>query len=104
MKIPSKISIGEITYRIKIRRFVNFFNSDIHGSINYGDAIIKLKQQSSDRTTEDIFFHELAHGILKEIEYNYPQIVKFRNDEKFVQEMGLTLRKSFLDLLEHMYK
>jgi hypothetical protein len=34
------------------------------------------------------------------MEFNYPQITKFRNDEQFTQELGLNLRKLFLDLLE----
>lgn len=53
---------------------------------------------------EDTFFHEMAHGILKEMEFNYPQITKFRSDENFTQELGLCLRKLFLHLLEEQEK
>ena len=53
------------------------------------------------RITEDTFFHEIAHGILKELEFNYPKMSSFRNNESFVQEMGLTLRKTFIDLLNN---
>ena len=100
MKIPKWVIIGETTYRVKIKRFVDFFNSNIQGNINYSNDVLKIKKGSDNRIMEDVFFHEIAHGILKDMEFNYPQITKFRNDEQFTQELGLNLRKLFLDLLE----
>lgn len=101
MKIPKKLLIGDRLYRIKNKlMFVNLFDSDISGNINYNTNIMKIKKVKDNKTEEDIFFHEVTHGILKELEFNHPKIVKFRNDEEFVQEMGLILRKIFLDLME----
>lgn len=100
MKIPKEITIGKKKYKIQLARFVDFFNSGVHGNINYSDGILKIKDTGDERNTEDLFFHELAHGILKELEFNYPKVAWLRNDEVFTQELGLLLRKSFLELLE----
>ena len=100
MKIPTKIKIGEYEYNIKKCWKVDWLNRNIIGQINYGRKELKLEIFEDKRINEDNFFHEIAHGILKELEFNHPQISKFRNDESFVQEMGLNLRKTFLDLLK----
>lgn len=102
MRIPEKVKIGEHYYNIRRVRIVDWKNSGIVGQINYGVKEMKLKMfEKDDRVNQDTFFHEVAHGILKELEFNHPQISKFRNDEIFVQEFGLTLRKTFLDLLKN---
>lgn len=61
-------------------------------------------QYKDKRINEDIFFHEISHGVIKELEYNHPRIAVFRTNEAFVQEMGLILRKTFLELLESQVK
>lgn len=100
MKIPNRIKIGEHFYDIKKVRLIGW-NDTIVGQIHYGNKRIKIRMSNKDmRDNEDTFFHEVAHGLLKELEFNNPSIVKFRNDECFVQEMGLLLRKTFLDLLK----
>jgi hypothetical protein len=98
MKIPKKIKIGGTEYRVKEKRLINW-NSNISGQIRYGSNTLILKKSASERAEQDSFFHEIAHGILREMAYNYPKITKFQNDEDFVQELGLVLRKTFLDLL-----
>lgn len=101
MKIPDKIKIGKHYYSIRKVRIVDWKNCAVVGFINYRDKKIKLKKFDDDhRMYESIFFHEMGHGILKELEYNHPKTVKFRQDEDFVQELGLMLRKTFLDLLK----
>lgn len=101
MIIPKKIKIGNHYYDVKKVKIVDWTNRDVIGNINYGKKRMKFKSfEKDERTDEDIFFHEISHGLLKELEFNHPKISVFRNDEVFVQEMGLTLRKTFLDLLE----
>lgn len=105
MIIPEKIKIGEHYYDVKKVRIVDWSNSFISGNIHYGKKLMKLKVWEKDeRLTQDTFFHEVAHAILKELEFNHPQISNFRTNEDFVQELGLTLRKAFLDLLESQEK
>lgn len=103
MKIPNKLIIGETQYKIKMKRVINW-NKEIGGQINYNYNLLILKKGMSKKILESSFFHEIAHGILKELEFNYPKISNFRDNEKFVQEMGLVLRKTFLDLLEKQEK
>lgn len=98
MKIPNKISIGQTNYKIKMVKIVNWGNKNVIGNINYSTKKIRLKKQEDDRANEDTFFHELAHGLIKELEYNHPRISSFRNNEEFIQEMGLTMRNMFLQL------
>ena len=99
MNIPNKITIGMKEYSIKIKYFVDLFHSNVYGNINYMDGVMKIKKVDDERAMEDTFFHEIAHGLMKEMEFNYPQMVKFRNDEKFIQELGLHLRNTFMELL-----
>jgi len=101
VKIPKKVRIGNHYYNIKKVRVVDWKNKDVAGDINYGIKRVRLKKFKDERMNQEIFFHEVAHGILKELEFNYPQIIKFRNDEIFVQELGLTLRKTVIDLLNN---
>ena len=100
MNIPDEIIIGENTYKIKMKRTIDWSNSNITGQIDYHRNILTIMKTKVTRAKEDVFFHEFAHGILKELEFNHPKISKFRDNEKFVQEFGLNLRKSFLDLLK----
>ncbi len=95
MKIPKKIKIGNKEYNIKKTNF--YFNDTLGGQINYNTDTIKIKNGNQEEIT---FFHEIAHGILKELEFNYPKMVAFRNNESFTHELGLTLMSTFLDLLK----
>ena len=99
MKIPDKIKIGNRDFKVKIKRLINWDNN-ISGQIRHGDAKLILAKNLSGKRLEDTFFHEISHGLFKEMEFNYPQMVKFRNDETFIQEFGLLLRNTFLDLLK----
>lgn len=99
MKIPNKIKIGERDYKIKEKRLIDW-DKKVSGQIQYGSNTLILKKNANERAKQDAFFHEIAHAILKEMSFNYPKITKFQDDESFVQEMGLVLRKTFLDLLK----
>lgn len=99
MKIPTKIKIGETEYKVNEKKF--YFNDLTGGSINFNlSKIVIRKTLPSKKEREAVFFHEIAHGILKELEFNHPKISPFRSNEVFVQELGLVLRKTFLDLFE----
>jgi hypothetical protein len=102
MLIPENIKIGEHYYCIKKCKLIDWTNRNVTGKINYSDKKMKIRISEKDnRITEETFFHEIAHGILKELEYNHPGITKFRNDEMFVQELGLNLRRTLVDLLNN---
>ena len=98
MIIPKKIKIGKFTFNVK-EKLLLIKGENISGKINYGNLNLIIKSGMVDRAKEDTFFHEIAHGILKELEFNHPKISNFRNNEPFVQELGLLLRKTFIDLM-----
>jgi hypothetical protein len=100
--IPDKIRIGDHYYNIKRLRIIDWSNWNVSGQINYATKVMKINEKASkdERIIESTFFHEIAHGILKELEFNNPQLSKFRCNESFVEELGLTLRKTFIDLLK----
>lgn len=98
MKIPNKIKIGDKEFDINFKRLINF-DKNISGQIRLNDNKIILTKNLKGKILEDTFFHEISHGLFREMEFNYPQMAKFRNDESFIQEFGLLLRKTFLDLL-----
>lgn len=99
MKIPKEILIGDTMYKIKLKNYY-FSDNSLGGNINYNNSIMGIRKSLKGKFKEDTFFHEVAHGILKELEFNHPKIHSFRNNENFVQEMGLILRKTFIDLLK----
>ena len=103
MIIPNKIRIGKHYYDVQQCKLIDW-STKLTGQINYGKEILKIRTCRLDIENEATFFHELAHRIIRSLEFNHPQISRFRNDEVFVQEMGLTLRKTFIDLLNNQEK
>jgi hypothetical protein len=100
MRIPKRILIGQHYYNISKCWLIDW-KRDLAGQINYITKELKLLKNTDDKEIEGTFFHEVAHGLLRELEFNYPKITAYRHDEKFVQELGLNLRKTFLDLLNN---
>lgn len=98
MKIPQKIKIGNTEYKVKKKNY--YFNKTLGGQINYNLRTMYIRKSGIKVDEEENFFHEIAHGTCKELEFNYPKIVAFRNNESFIQELGIVLRKTFLDLLK----
>ena len=92
--------IGDSKYKVREKNYWFSRLGNISGNINYANQVINMSNIQTERCKEDTFFHEIAHGILKELEFNYPAITKYRNDELFTQELGLMLRKTFLDLIQ----
>lgn len=97
MNFPKEIKIGDKEYKVKEKRYL--FQYGVGGNIDYHRGVGGIRKGIKGKYKEEVFFHEIAHGVLKDLEFNYPKVSAFRNDEKFVQEMGLILRKTFLDLL-----
>ena len=94
MLIPKKVRIGDRNFRVKVERIIDWSNNGVAGQINFSNGVLKIKKNLTEKEEESTFFHEIAHGILKEMEFNYPFLTKYRNDEVFVQEFGLLMRKN----------
>lgn len=94
MMLPENVKIGKKEYLIRQCRYL--FNDSIGGSINYNTNKIKVRRSMDSIEKERCLFHEIAHGVIHEMILNYPQLAKFKSDEAFIDELGLTLRKTFL--------
>lgn len=97
MKIPKTIQIHNRILRVR-RPHMLFRNRA--GSFDILTGIIYVRRQLKDYPDlESIsFFHELSHGILLNLCSNNPSASNLVNDELFVNELGLNIRKVFLDL------
>lgn len=103
MKYPKTINIGNKVYKIKVLKFLErfwFLKHNMAANINYKDNLIKTVEFDDPKENEANLFHEITHGILREMEFNHPGIITYRNNEVFVEELGLALRKTFIDLHE----
>lgn len=101
MKYPQDINIGDKRYKIKIVRYLErflFLRNNIAANINYKTGVIKTVIFNDSKEDEANFFHEIAHGMLREMEFNHPKIITFRKNEKFIEEFALVLRKTIIDL------
>ena len=97
MKLPETVRIGQKVYTVGEKRYV--FDKNLGGSINYNVDTISIRKGMPEREVEATFFHEIAHGVLHELEFTHPQITSFRSNETFVQEMGLMMRQIFQQLV-----
>ena len=97
MKIPKTIEINNRILRV--RRPKMLFRNQA-GTFNLLSGVISIRRQLKDFPfIESIsFFHELSHAILLNLSSNHPIASNLVNDEPFCNELGLNIRKIFLDL------
>ena len=111
MKIPSSIKIGNKEYAIKEVKIVNFFNTlnplrlfkdggTIIGQICKDNKDIRLQKDLKPKKKKMVFFHELAHGIMWEMEKSHPQVSAWRDDEVFTDKFGRMLSRTFDNLMK----
>jgi len=100
MKIPKEITIGKIKFKIK--RIFNWLGFRRYGRFNplKKDISIKRMLKKHPDWEKKVFFHELSHGIIDDMETNWPSISKFRSDEDFIMELGMHMKKIYEDLFE----
>ena len=76
-----KVNICGIEHEVK--ECTDYFNGDLHlGQIDYGECVIKMKQET--------LCHEMTHGILMHLGYD-----DLSNDEHFVQALGNAIYQGF---------
>ncbi len=64
IKIPEELRIGGTIYKIKMKRLIGF-DSNLGGNINYNTDTMSVRKKMSPKSTESVFFHEVAHGGIK---------------------------------------
>jgi len=60
MKIPKKITIGGINYKVKRNQI---FDDDRDGSMHWDNSLIKIKNGLSRDAENQTFLHEVVHAI-----------------------------------------
>jgi len=63
--IPDKIKIGGIVYDVKFVDCVDVADHNIFGTISHPRQEILIKNQAQPDYTNQIFLHELVHGIFQ---------------------------------------
>ena len=93
MKIPKKIKVGRVTYKILL---VRKLKKGFQGWIDYNTRTIFIKNNKEKLNT---YFHELSHALITEIyldsklKKNY---LKLKSNEWFIENLGKKLKKLFL--------
>jgi hypothetical protein len=66
MKIPEKVKIGGLTYKVSRRARVNNSSVDVDGEIFYDlcEIVIRDNLNQAPEYSELVFLHECVHGIL----------------------------------------
>ena len=68
MKIPNKVNIGGIIYDVTVEKFQhNSLTEDkLWGNIDHGKCKIYLNDNIDKQVLDQVFFHEVLHGIENE--------------------------------------
>lgn len=90
-KIPKQLYLGAQKITVKKVKQITGEGNDFVGFTFYPQCRIEIKDddECSDEYKEYVFFHELTHHIL-----NQMQEEKLRQDEKFVSRFGILLHQA----------
>jgi Zn-dependent peptidase ImmA (M78 family) len=65
MQIPSRVQVGAMTYEVRIIPNMHA-ERELYGEVLYGQQIIKIAGDISERRQVNTYLHELTHAILFE--------------------------------------
>lgn len=92
MKVPKEVQIGKTNYRVHNK--TGFGSSPVVGQIDYALRTILLashggvtKKKRTPAQLQNTFWHEVTHGILKDMES------PLEANEKFVGALSLRIAK-----------
>lgn len=111
-KIPKKIKICGIEYEIDERKIeeerakckVEEGEVDGFADVTQRKIVVGECDLKDERWREFAFFHELSHALIYEFKYFYPFLDRFVLDEQFINELGLSLRDVFFQILKEQEK
>ena len=106
-RIPEEVRIGNSHYKVIQHKIVtsnfgfdallNLIKGQVRlGQINFNNKEIKIKKDGYNK--RKTFLHEVAHGIMYEMEKRYPKASAWNNDEAFMGRLGIVLDKTLTDL------
>ncbi len=85
MKLPEKINILGLTYAVMEVDVVDKMKPS-NGEIDFQTQTIKIDKELSQEKKEQVFMHELLHGILESLGLD-----ALNSDENVVQSISATL-------------
>lgn len=91
IELPEEIVIGGITYSVSLHPHEAMLDGDLEGDINYKNARLRIQAGMNPEHTQQIFFHEICHGLAVEGEYNFILGLEGPDKERVVQLMGKAL-------------
>ena len=108
MIIPKTIKIGSTKYKVSLVKVVDYmemikmrFRKEkgiIFGRIDGQE--IRIKKDLNNKHQKETFFHEMAHGIMWEMERSHPKVWAWRKDEAFICKLGSVLSRTFSNLMK----
>lgn len=93
MTIPNKVRIGNIDYSVeKVNHQLALNYKEVGGIIDFQDCSIKIRTDCDVQHQEQVFLHELVHGIFydKKIEVG-------EDEEKVVDSIAMALHQIIRD-------
>lgn len=91
--VPGSVILGGITYSVTITPRENMMDADLEGDISYKHARLRLQDGMDPEHTQQIFFHEVMHGLAIEGEYNFILGLEGPDKERVVQLMGKAMHR-----------
>ncbi|MGN2371816.1 hypothetical protein ACTFJW_17540 [Clostridium cagae] len=89
MNIPSKVKIGGIPYKVIECSNPSEEDSNIDGRIIYHKQELRLKNDMAPEYKENIFIHEIIHGIL--------ELIGVEQDENLVIRLSNSVHQVIKD-------
>lgn len=93
MKIPKKIRIGSVDYKVKFTNKTIVLNArEAYATIDFDHHLIKINSNLADlQHQEGSFLHELFHGIIRE------RNLDIKDEEHVVEELARGLHQVLRD-------
>ncbi|MEG1256893.1 hypothetical protein [Clostridium sp.] len=97
MQIPNKVRIGSMDYIVELTDKTLYIENTIcYGTIDYEKHLIEINSEYKDEQgQEQIFLHELVHGIVKERNLD----LKNSDEETITDEIAMGLHQVIKDNL-----
>lgn len=88
MKIPTKLNLAGITYRVEWQKGLTLDGIPCYGHCSPDEHVIRLETGMREPRRTQIFLHELTHAVLWTIGH------ELYNDEQFVNSFANLLHQA----------
>ena len=89
MNITSSVKIGGITYKVKECAAPSEEDPNVDGQILYSKQELRLKSEMAEEYKENVFIHEIIHGVL--------ELIGVEQDENLVIRLSNAIHQVIKD-------